>query len=552
MAGKSDISDDRRGHVPSAEAGREADCQINGRCSIGTWTFARYAATLALGLLLAGISTALAGEPPGASTPKTGGDVTERLDGVPTCLDMAKPIGFGWAANNPVMDTLMSFNQKGKLVPYLAQKYTVSKSGKSITFFLHHGVEYSDGRQLVAADVKADFERILDPATKSPYSKGRLGPLTSIDTSGKYDVRLNFSESYRPVLLSLTSNYLGIMDPRSVTAAGSNTCNGLVGSGPFKIASVDPGYATIREVRNSRHTFGPGWASNKGSAYLSSLTFVPITSDTTAVSELLSGQLDITDVPGTELSRVQGSKSIRLYRVYGQQEDCLVFNSGKAPFNNVVVRRAVAEAIDRKAVLTGAAQGLGKVSTGFLPPSVLDYDPNSAKYVPKLNLVAARTGISAAGATGPYTLLYFNAPAAAAELIQGELAQVGMQVNVAQATSLTQLTNEAFDMLIIGHGSAGGDPNVLYSFFHSSQRNGGLNWTNVTDPTLDALLQDGRTTLNLKKARADYFQAQKIIDTKVYIDPLWVPLTIYGVRSRVQGWKSLPNGQEQYQDLWVK
>jgi peptide/nickel transport system substrate-binding protein len=268
------------------------------------------------------------------------------------------------------------------------------------------------------------------------------------------------------------------------------------------------------------------------------------------VSELLSGQVDITDVPGTELSRVQGNNSIKLYRISGQQEACLVFNSGNAPFNNVAVRRAVAQAIDRHAVLLGAAQGLGKVSTSFLPPSVLDSDPGSAKYVPKLDLNAARAAISAAGATGPYRLLYFGAPVAAAELIQGELAQVGMQVSVATA-QVTQLTGGDFDMVIVAHGSSGGDPNSLYSFFHSSQRNGGLNWGNVNDPALDKLLVGGQTTLNLKKARADYYQAQKIIDTKVYVDPLWVPVTVFGVRSRVHGWKTLANFQEQYQDLWV-
>jgi ABC-type transport system substrate-binding protein len=74
----------------------------------------------------------------------------------------------------------------------------------------------------------------------------------------------------------------------------------------------------------------------------------------------------------------------------------------------------------------------------------------------------------------------------------------------------------------------------------------------MTDPTLDKLLAAGRTTLNLKKAQADYHAAQKLIDTQAYGDPLWTPIGIYATRNRVQGWHMTNRGQEQWQDLWVK
>jgi ABC-type transport system substrate-binding protein len=265
--------------------------------------------------------------------------------------------------------------------------------------------------------------------------------------------------------------------------------------------------------------------------------------------------LDATDVSGDQLSRVQGNKNITLHRATSQIEVFLEFNEGRPPFNNLAVRRAVAEAIDRKAVETAATQGLGQVSTSFVPPGIFAYDPGSAKYAPKLNLAAARAAIAAAHATGPYTLLDRNVLGlnAAAEVIQGELAQVGMQVNIVADDTQSQYLASNFDLSLVLHGSGGGDPDVMYFFFHSSQRNGGLDVTGMTDPTLDRLIQDGRTTLNLKKAKADYYQAQKILDTKVYMDPLWVPITVYGARSRVQGWHtSHLQGWPVFQDLWVK
>jgi peptide/nickel transport system substrate-binding protein len=517
----------------------------------------RVLAALTFVPLLAWAPAALAGKPSAAAGAKSGGSITVQLDGPPECLDSAKQgTGYDYDVNYGVEDTLVSLNERGKPVPYLAQSYNVTSGGKTITFNLRHDVKFSNGDPLTAAAVKTDFERILNPTTKSPVSKGLLGPITSITTSGKYVVKLNFSQPYRPVLGNLGNDYLGIMDPKSVTAAGGNACNtGLVGTGPFKITSVGPAFASVKVVRNSAHTFGPSWAHNKGPGYLSSITYVPITSNTTAVSELLSGQVDIADIQGDQLSRVTGNKNIVLHRVLGQAEAYLQFNLGRAPFNNIAVRRAVDEAINRTAVITAALNGLGKVSTSFLPPTIFDYDPGSAQYAPKLNLAAAQRAIATAHATGPYTLLTTNVLGldSAAELIQGELAQVGMQVNIVTKSVPdweAQLGKEDFDMGMIGYGYY--DPDAMYLFFNSSQRNGGLDWMNYTDPTLDKLVAAGRSTLNLKKAKADYYAAQKLLDTKAYIDPLWVPITVTGVRSRVQGWHINVSDTEVWQDFWVK
>jgi peptide/nickel transport system substrate-binding protein len=402
--------------------------------------------------------------------------------------------------------------------------------------------------------VKAEFDRILNPATKSTHTS-QLSVVTSMDIPSKYVLRMHLNAPFRPLLTNLAFTYLGIPDPKSVAAAGSNHCNDFVGSGAFKITDVGPAYATVTEVRNSLHKFGPSWAYNKGPAYLNSVTFVPIVSNTTAVSELLAGQIDITDVPGTELSRVQGNKNFKLYRSLAQAEISLIFNTLHPPFNNVAVRRAVAEAIDRKALVTGALQGLGKVSTSLLPSNVLDYDPGSAKYAPKLNLNAARAAITAAHATGPYTLATTSLGGidTAAELVQADLAQVGMQVNIVNkgvVDWLALLAKGDYDMSLFDFGNP--EPDQLYRVFNSSQRNGGYNYMNVNDPTLDRLTLLGRTTSNLKTAKAAYYQAQKIIDTQVYADPLWNPITVYAVRSRIQGWHLSSIGFPQFQDMWVK
>lgn len=512
-------------------------------------------ATLMVASLLVFAPSALAGKPEVTAKSRSGRSLVVRLAGNPECLDMAiAGNGYDYYATYPVLDTLLSANDNGKPVPYLAQSYTVRNSGKTLQFTLRHDVRFSNGRRLTASDVKADFDRILDPATKSPIALSYLEPVKSITTSGRYTVTLHLSEPSRPLLGNLTSDYLGIWDPTSVTPAGGDTCKGLVGSGPFTITRVGPSYTTIQEARNPLHTFGPSWAHNRGPAYLSTLTFTPITSDTTAVSELLSGQLNLTDVAGDQLNRVTGNKDVVLHRLLQPEEAFLLFNSGKAPFTSVAVRRAVAEAINRASLVAAALNGLGEPATSILPPTVWGYDPASARNLPSLNLQAARAAIAAAHATGPYTLVTpaSQGRSTAAELIQAELAQVGMQINIVTKPVpdwLAALGKGDFHLSLVIYGTT--DPDELYLLFHSSQT-GGLNFTNMVDSTLDRLLLAGRTTLNWTKAKEDYVQAQKRIATQMYADPLWVPILIEGVNRRVQGWHVTKAFGIQYQDLWLK
>jgi peptide/nickel transport system substrate-binding protein len=475
-----------------------------------------------------------------------------RLSAAPDCLDAAESSG-GGLLQGTVFDTLVSYSRKGGPVPYLAQKYTVAKNSKSVTFYLRHDIKYSNGRQLVAADVKAELERVLNPATKSP-ALSTVASISSIVTSGKYIVKLNLKAPDGNLLPGLAVSP-PIEDPSSVAAAGSNSCNGVAGSGPFKISSVGPALSTVTEVRNPRHTFEPVWATNRGPAYLSSITWSAITSNTTAVSELLSGQLDITDVSGSELSRVQGNKNFKLYRVPSTFVTFLLFNRARKPFNNPAVRWAVAEAIDRKAVMTAATQGLGRAVTSVLAPTDPDYDPGSAKYAPKLNVSAARAAIAAAGATGPYTLLAESGSfsgsdfAPAAELIQGELAQVGMQVNIVSkspADFFPAAQKGDFDMALM---CCQVTTFSLSFWFHSGYPG---NVTKMTE--VDHGLDVAKATLDFKKQRAYYYQVQKLMDMQIYADPLWVPVTAYAVRSRIQGWHTQPGpfGYVAWQDLWVK
>jgi peptide/nickel transport system substrate-binding protein len=491
------------------------------------------------------------------AAPRYGGSITARDNAVPDCLDPQKTaLGASDAIFEEVVDTLVTQDEKGKLRPSLALKWKFANGGKVITFYLRHGVRFSNGDNLTAGDVKATFLRALNPATKSPGTFGFLGPMKTVKVIDPYTVQLVMKTAYRPLMTNLAIGYEGILDVKAMNKEGSGACQRPIGSGPYKVQSVAADFSTVTLVRNPYHTWETAWAHNQGKPYLDKVTFTPILSDATAISELLNGAIDITTVPGPQLARIKGNSSIKQHKIYTQGEYYLGFNTAHSPFDSVAVRKAISEAINRSDIIKAALQGLGEPAYSPIPQTLPYYDKTAPSYSPKYNPSAAQQVLSANHVTGPYTLLSFNDPtsSAVAEIIQAELANVGVKNNInlkAIGDYIGVADKGQFDLNTVGWGW--NDPDLLYQFFHSSQANGaGLNWTSYKSATLDNLIIQGRETVSPKKAKVVYQKLQKFMLNQALIDPLYVPLTITATSARLKGFHTNISGfAPLFQDLYL-
>jgi peptide/nickel transport system substrate-binding protein len=178
------------------------------------------------------------------------------------------------------------------------------------------------------------------------------------------------------------------------------------------------------------------------------------------------------------------------------------------------------------------------------------------RYAAPYNPRDARRLLAAAHATGPYTLLVPQLPqfSASAELIQAELAQVGMTVTIVAKPVPDYLSlagQGQFDMNLWGWSY--NDPDILFLLFHSSQGKGaGGNFTNYSGAGLDDLLVKGRETVDSRKARSIYRQIQVFMARQSFIVPLALSTQPTGVRSRVKGWHFVrPANVMLYQDASV-
>ena len=486
------------------------------------------------------------------SAPRYGGTFQVQ-GGQPDCLDPQKTgLSASFGIFSQVVDPLISFDKKGHYQPDLALKWKFSNGGKTLTLALRHGVKFSNGDPFNASAVKYTFDRALDPATKSTTTAGDLKTVTSTTVVNAYTVRLNLSAPSRVLLTNLTLHYTGILDPKVTRAEGSGSCQKPVGTGPFKIESVGPAFATVTLVRNNYHTFNPAWIHNRGKAYFSKVVFKAIASPATAVSELLSGDLDYASVPGAELSRTQGNRNIKLHRALAEGEVFMGFNFTRPQLAQTPVRKAIAEAINKQAILTAAYQGLGKIANSPLGQTMPFYDKNASKYALKYDPGDAQRLVVANHVTGPFDLVILQDPAyeSTAQIVQQQLGAVGVKINIvtkAPADFFPALSTGKFDLTLLGYGYP--DPDILFQLFHSSQQHGGLNLWSYSNPTVDNLLTTGRE--NAKKARAAYNSIQKIFDTQAVLLPLIDPSTPFGLRSRIKGYDYNPSTGIPYVGLYL-
>jgi peptide/nickel transport system substrate-binding protein len=485
---------------------------------------------------------------------RSGGAISIRTIGPDDCLnDQLSTTNVANQIDEGLVDPLITADQKGRPSPDLATSWKITNGGKTVTFFLRHGVHFSNGDPFDATSVRWNYEHVLNPKTKSPDT-GMLGPLKSIKVLNKYTIQLVLKSPFRPLLTGLEGTYLGMVDPKTTAKLGSRECSTVIGTGAFKLKSVGPAFNPVVMVRNPYHTWGSPWQYNHGPAYLNQITFKPILSDSTAISELLSGGVQVSEIAATQLNRVKGNKNITIRRYPDEGSYYLTFNFKHSVFSNPKVRRAIAEAIDRNALVRAAVSGLGKPAYSVLGSSVPDYDTHAQASAPQYNPTDAKNLLK--GIKVPtLTMVTFNDPTStlSGELIQAELGQVGINVSVQTHTAqdaISLLNAGSYD-ITLGYYSYD-DPDILYIGFGPLQQ-GGFFYTN---PTFDKYLTNGRESNNPAVVRRNYVAAQEFMNKNTIIDPLFTPLDLFGINKRVHGWHinffTLGYTVEPVlQDLWV-
>lgn len=286
-----------------------------------------------------------------------------------------------------LFEGLTTENEKGDIVPGIADKWEVSKNSLIYTFHIRNGAKFSDGSPITAEDVVFSFQRLVDPKTASPYSDiismvknakqiaTGLSPVSSLGvkavTTSKVEISLNVPTVYFIKITALTN--LAIVQKANVEKHGDQfTLPGnLVSSGAFVLKYWKIG-DKLTTVRNKNY-----WNNDK--TIIETVNYYPITDVNTELQMYQTGQIDFTyDIPSDKYDFLKKNYASQLYTSPILAIFYINLNNSIEPFkNNIKLRQALSMAIDRD-VLVEKIIGRGEKSIyDIVPYGISNYKQNS-------------------------------------------------------------------------------------------------------------------------------------------------------------------------------
>ncbi len=275
-----------------------------------------------------------------------------------------------------VFEGLTRFGPDGSVNPGLAESWEISDDGLVYTFRLQGGVSFHDGTAMDAGDVKFTLDRARDETSQNAQ-KALFEGISQVDVVDDLTVKVSLSAPNGNLLFNLAWGDAVIVAPESIGEIKQKP----IGTGAFRFDDWVQG-DQITLVRNEDYWGTP--------AKLDKATFKFISDPTAAFAAMMAEDVDVFGgYPAPEnLPQFEADARFQVLVGSTEGETILAINNQVEPLNNVLVREAIAHAIDRQAIIDGAMFGLGTpIGTHFAPhhPDYVDltgisqYDPDLAK-----------------------------------------------------------------------------------------------------------------------------------------------------------------------------
>jgi peptide/nickel transport system substrate-binding protein len=428
-----------------------------------------------------------------------------------------------------VFDALLTKGADGDYHPGLATSWEVSDDGTVWDLELRDDVTFHDGTPFTAEAVVFTVERILDEATESPI-RGGFTFIESVEATGEHAVRITTAQP-TPLAEHYFSELL-IVPPHVFEAEGAEAFGrSPVGTGPYRVTEWQ------RDVVLDLEAYQDHW---RGAPDVAEVEFRPVPEAITRVSALQAGEADlVTQVPPNLAPVLESAPEVELAPVAGARAIYVGINvtGGHEALANPNVRRALNLAVDVEGIVEGILAGRATPTTTFLTGVDFGYSDAVSPYA--YDPDRARELLAEAGWDEGLELTLqspngrYVGDAQVAQAVAEQLQQVGVDLNLeireygAYVGDL--FSGNAPDLYLIGWGNAPLDADfILYPLLRTGEL---LSY--YSDPALDALLDEGRSTVDRDERRAAYADALRRIDAQAPAIFLYKPQDLYGVSARL-------------------
>lgn len=290
---------------------------------------------------------------------------------------------------------LMVQDAKAEVQPGAAESYTVSADGKTYSFKLRKGALWSDGSPVTADDFVYSWRRLVDPATAAEYAY-MLAPVANAEdiTAGKkkpeelgvkavdaetFEVTLNAPTPYFLEMLTHQATYP--VNKASIDKLGADFVKpgNLVSNGAFVLKEFVPN-DHIKLTKNDKFY-------DAANVKIDTVNFIPTEDRSTAMKRFEAGELDSNDdLPTEQLADIKAKfgEQVRIGPYLGTYY--YVFKVDKKPWDNVKLRQAISEAIDRDYLAEKVWQNTMIPAYSFVPPGITGYETRTTDYAEKSQL----------------------------------------------------------------------------------------------------------------------------------------------------------------------
>lgn len=464
-------------------------------------------------------------------TPTSGGTLSLSMSTDPLCLDPhAISSDVEQIFGHILTDNLIYLDEQGQPGPYLAESWQISPDGKTYTFKLRQGVTFSDGAPFNADAVRVNFAHMLDPSTRSPLAGPYIAPYLDSKIIDDYTIEVHLSIPYSPFLDVLAQGWLGLLSPKAINeTTPAQLCEKPIGSGPFVLTGYRKNQG-VTFVKRPGYNWAPPQLKQSGEAHLDGINVSWVGQDAVRFNSLTGGQYQATGyVPAQNAAALRNNPNFVYANVNRIGLPYTVeFNTSRAPFDDILVRKGFAAAVNVPAIVQTLGFGERQQSTSYVDRVTKYYDP-AAKlpgFDPKLaNQLLDQAGWTGRNADGYRTKggqeLVVQWPVSQAgtvspifDLIQAQVKSVGIRVNIKllPSTQVTTLRYAGDYDLTYGvwHTNT---PDVLYikyaSFSIPNAKRLGQNTSHLSEPQIDQWLDQARQTTDPAAQQKLYSQVQR-------------------------------------------
>ncbi len=439
-----------------------------------------------------------------------------------------------------VFETLTRSFGEAQIVPWLAEEMKIEESGRRYTFRLRSNVSFHDGRRLSALDVRHSFERLLLNSRSrvrwlyrpiegaNELMRGKAEHLAGIriHSATEFTIDLEVPIPFFPGLISSPS---AAIVPEGTGSVGTNYRDGVVGTGPFRVARFDAG----KRLRLERNPFywRTGYPRSDG------LVFSFGRSPEEIFQGFRDGQFSVAgDLNPRQVEDLR--REIGLGAVFQETPrlsiDFVALNTRCGPFEDLATRQRFARAVDVQSLVKATLGNLAVPATRFIPPGLMDQEPAALDHGPSKS-----PGLS--DAMGPEVEIraavhgaFRGAHGGFYEAWQVELKKAGFRLRISDATASDVFEKDrvSVDLWIGRYVADYPDADAFATILHTERGSVGRLCGSAE---IDQLVLRGRHEMGREFRESTYAQIEEIVLGEARIVPLFHEQVYRFARQEVEG-----------------